>query len=152
MSTTMTVAEREAFLADVHVGVLALNRTARSGQTPLRAPLRAPLNVPVWYDYRPGGELWFITEADSRKGRLLAVGTRISLCVQTETAPYQYVSVEGEVVAIEPAQVEAHLRPMAQRYLGITQGDLYAAGSTDGDSALVRVRPAQWLSVDYRKR
>jgi PPOX class probable F420-dependent enzyme len=142
MSTTMTVAERQAFLADVHVGVLALTRPGGRG----------PLNVPVWYDYTPGGELWFITEPDSRKGRLLQVGTLVSLCVQTETAPYQYVSVEGDVVAIEPAKVEEHLRPMARRYLGVSQGDLYAAGSEDGDSALVRVRPLHWLSVDYRKR
>lgn len=142
MSTTMTVAEREAFLADTHVGVLAI---ARSGA-------RAPLNVPVWYDYEPAGELWFITDASSRKGRLLQVGTRVALCAQTEVAPYQYVSVEGPVIAIEPALVEAHLRPMARRYLGIAQGDLYCADSRDGESALVRVRPEQWLSVDYRKR
>ena len=144
MSTTMSVSERQAFLADVRVGVLALARPEGSG--------RGPLNVPVWYDYTPGGELWFITEPGSRKGRLLQLGTLLSLCVQTETAPYQYVSVEGEVVAIEPAKVEEHLRPMARRYLGISQGDLYAAGSKDGDSVLVRVRPLHWLSVDYRKR
>ena len=33
-----------------------------------------------------------------------------SVCVQTETPPYQYVSVEGPIVAIEPADVERDLR------------------------------------------
>jgi len=141
MSAAMSQVEREAFLADVHVGVLAIAR-----------PTRGPLNVPIWYDYTPGGELWFITAADSRKGQLLRLGTRVSLCAQSEVAPYQYVSIEGPVVAIAPALVDAHLRPMARRYLGVAQGDRYAANSTDGESALVRVRPERWLSVDYRKR
>ena len=45
MSMKMTAAEREAFLADLHVGVLSI---AREG--------RAPLSAPIWYDYEPGGE------------------------------------------------------------------------------------------------
>ena len=141
MSTTMSRAEREAFLADLHVGLLALSREGRG-----------PLNVPVWYDYTPGGDIWFITDRDSRKGKLMQVGTRVGFCVQTEVAPYQYVSIEGPVVSIAPALVDAHLKPMAQRYLGLAQGEQYAANSHDGESALIYVRPEQWLSVDYRKR
>ena len=38
--TSMTQAEKQAFLADVHVGVLALN----DGD-------RGPLMVPIWYEY-----------------------------------------------------------------------------------------------------
>ena len=60
MTQTMSVAERQLFLSQLHVGVLALNQ-----------PGRGPLTVPVWYDYRPGEALWFITDRDSRKGRLL---------------------------------------------------------------------------------
>ena len=86
MSTSMTRAEREAFLAAVHVGVISI---ADSG--------RGPLTAPIWYAYEPGGEVAVITGRDSRKGRLLASSPRISLCAQTEAAPYQYVSVEGPV-------------------------------------------------------
>ena len=141
MTQTMTSAERQQFLSELHVGVLALNR-----------PGRAPLTVPVWYDYRLGGELWFITDRDSRKGKLLELGARISLCAQTEAAPYQYVSVEGPVVSITPSKVEADLRPMARRYLGVTQGDAYTVGAKDGDSVVVRMQCTNWLSVDYSKR
>ena len=56
----MTQAEKQAFLADVHVGVLALN----DGD-------RGPLMVPMWYEYEPGGELWFLTDPQTRKGRLI---------------------------------------------------------------------------------
>ena len=84
MDYRMTQAQKEEFMARVHVAILSLNQ-----------PGRGPLSVPVWYWYEPGGQLWFETEPDSRKGRLLDIGTRVSLCVQNETPPYAYVSVEG---------------------------------------------------------
>lgn len=136
--TRMTDTERQAFLAGLHVGVVAIPE-----------PGRGPLCVPVWYDYRPGGEIRFITGIASRKGRLLDPGLRISLCAQTETPPYQYVSVEGPIVGLDPVGDE--LVPMAVRYLGETQGRAYAAGSSGADDVLVRVRPERWLAVDYGK-
>ena len=140
----MTEAERQAFLADVHVGVLSLT-----------APGRGPLAAPIWYGYQPGGELWFVTERDSRKGKLLREGARVSLCAQTETAPYKYVSVEGPVTAIAPADLERDTRPLARRYLGTRGGDRYiestsGEGSHDG-TVRVSVRPERWLTVDYGK-
>ena len=144
MSTRMTREEREAFLADVRVAVLSLPEEGRG-----------PLAVPIWYGYEPGGELWFTTERDSRKGRLLANAARISLCVQTETPPYKYVSVEGPVVAIESSDVERHERPLAHRYLGPEAGDAYIAetGGSEArsDAIRVRMRPERWLTVDYTK-
>jgi nitroimidazol reductase NimA-like FMN-containing flavoprotein (pyridoxamine 5'-phosphate oxidase superfamily) len=46
MSLAMTPEEREAFRADVHVGIISI---ADEG--------RGPLTVPIWYAYEPGGEL-----------------------------------------------------------------------------------------------
>ena len=46
MSFVMSAEERETFLSDPHLGVFAIERAGR-----------APLAVPVWYDYRPGGEV-----------------------------------------------------------------------------------------------
>ena len=103
MSHTMTKAEREAFLAEVHVGVVAISE-----------PGHGPLAVPVWYDYEPGGPVWFVTPRESRKGPLVEVGKRISLCVQTEERPYKYVSIEGPVISAEIADIDEHMRPMAQ--------------------------------------
>jgi PPOX class probable F420-dependent enzyme len=136
--TRMTASEKQQFLAGLHVGVLSIPR-----------PDSGPLTVPIWYDYRPGETLWFITGRESRKGRLLNTGTRVSLCAQTEAPPYQYVSIEGTVTAIDPVSDE--LLPMAVRYLGEKQGRAYAAGSSDDDSVVVHVRPEQWLAVDYGK-
>jgi nitroimidazol reductase NimA-like FMN-containing flavoprotein (pyridoxamine 5'-phosphate oxidase superfamily) len=144
MSLMMTQEEREAFLADVHIGVISI---AEEG--------RGPLTVPVWYAYNPGGELRIVTGRESRKGRLLARAGRFSLCVQTETPPYKYVSVEGPIISIEAADVERDGRPLARRYLGKEMGDRYVEETrnlpTHADSVLVRMRPERWLTSDYSK-
>lgn len=144
MSLAMTREEREAFLAGVHVAVLALPE-----------PGRGPLAVPIWYAYEPGGQILLVTEAGSRKGRLLRERPRVSLVVQDETPPYRYVSVEGPVVGLEPADLERHTRPLAHRYLGPERGDAYLAATGDeegrGGSIAVFIRPERWLTVDYRK-
>lgn len=142
--TRMSRDEREAFLADLHVGVISI---AEEG--------RGPLTVPIWYAYTPGGELHVITDRSSRKGRLLAAAGRYSLCAQTETPPYRYVSVEGPITSTEASDVERDLRPMARRYLGEQGGDAYVAATaeerTNGESVVVRMRPERWLTVDYSK-
>ena len=140
MTTRMTKAEREAFLADLHVGVLSVNETDRG-----------PLTVPIWYGYEPGGEIVLLTGPDSRKGRLLAVGTRVSLCAQSEAPPYAYVTAEGPVVAIEPSHNDTDVRPMAIRYLGPELGAQYADSAAEGAGVRVRIQPEHWLTVDYAK-
>ena len=143
--TQMTKSEREVFLAEARVGILSLPQNDRG-----------PLASPVWYDYIPGGELWFLTQKTSRKGGLMSVGGRVSLCVQKETAPYAYVSVEGPVLSIESYSLTDDLQPMASRYLGAEGGAAYAAGMREkhaaGGSVKVTVRPENWLTVDYAKR
>jgi nitroimidazol reductase NimA-like FMN-containing flavoprotein (pyridoxamine 5'-phosphate oxidase superfamily) len=142
MALTMTKMEREAFLAGVHVGMISI---AEEG--------RGPLTVPIWYAYAPGGELRLITGRHSRKGRLLTQAGRCSLCVQTESPPYRYVSVEGPITAIEAVEVERDLRPLAHRYLGAEEGDRFVEQTREGqaENILIRMRPERWLTADYAK-
>ena len=144
MKLSMTRAEREAFMADVHVGVLSIPE-----------PGRGPLSAPIWYGYEPGGEIWVVTGRDSRKGRLLAKGVRLGLVAQSEQAPYRYVSVEGPVVSVAESPGDAEERRLAHRYLGREAGDAYVASTAPRREAepnlLGRIRPERWLTVDYRK-
>jgi nitroimidazol reductase NimA-like FMN-containing flavoprotein (pyridoxamine 5'-phosphate oxidase superfamily) len=144
MSLVMTRQEREAFLADVHVGIISIPEQGRG-----------PLAVPIWYAYDSGGDLSIMTGRESRKGRLLAWAGRFSLCVQTETPPYKYVSVEGPIVSTQAADIERDLRPLAHRYLGKEMGDRYVEETrnlpTHTDNVLVRMRPERWLTTDYSK-
>ena len=141
MSLAMSKAQREAFLADLHVAVISISENGRG-----------PLTVPIWYAYEPGGVVRFVTGGGSKKAALLRQAGRLSLCVQTETAPYQYVSIEGPVTFGEP-NFERDFRAIAHRYLGAQMGDTYlqmtAAERTN--SILVAVTPERWISVDYTK-
>lgn len=140
MSLEMSVEEREAFLADLHVGVVGIARKTKG-----------PLTVPIWYDYEPGGEVWMVMSSTSLKGKLLAKTDHISLCVQSEQAPYSYVSVEGPF-RIGPRS-DGQILHMATRYLGEELGQQYAAASEGGDdSIVVSITPETWYTVDYSKR
>ena len=145
-TTSMTRAEREAFLAEPHIGVLSIPDSGKG-----------PLSSPVWYDYVPGGKVvWFLTQKTTCKGRLLTIVGRVSLLAQTTASPYRYVSIEGPVSKIVPADLSADLLPMAQRYLGEQAGKDYAAALAGkyalGTAIKVMLRPERWLTVDYAKR
>jgi PPOX class probable F420-dependent enzyme len=140
MSFAMSRAEREAFLADVHIGVL----TVAAGND------RDPLAVPVWYSYSPGGIVSVITGQASQKARAVAASGRASLCAQLETPPYKYVTVGGPAVIDQCDQAE--LVAMARRYLGREGGDAYVAANPNVGNVVVRITPERWLSVDYAKR
>lgn len=137
----MPRAEREEFLAATRVGVVSIAE-----------PGRGPLTVPVWYRYSPGGTLRFVTGAASRKAALLKAAGRIGFCVQSETPPYRYVSVEGPI-AIGTPDREADIRQVALRYLGEQMGEMYlAASAADPEPVvLVELRPERWYSVDYSR-
>ncbi len=140
MTTRMNKEEREAFLAQPHIGVVAIPEDGRG-----------PLTVPVWYWYEPGGDLWFETEPVSRKGRLLEVGTRISLCAQNEDPPFAYVSVEGPIVEIADDDRELYEIPMATRYLGDPGGREFVENLPPAEWKRYIMRPARWLSMDGSK-
>lgn len=142
MSISMTRSEREAFLGEVHVGVLSVQQDRRG-----------PLTVPVWYTYEPGGMVTVITGDESRKGVLIAASGRFSLCAEDEAPPYKYVSVEGPVLEREQPVDPVERRTMARRYLGEEFGDLYFE-STKADavhSVAFRMAPEFWFTADFAK-
>ncbi len=139
MSLAMSHEERDAFLSDVHIGIVSIPQSEKG-----------PLTVPIWYDYTPDKKVRMITGRNSLKGRLLAQAGRISLCVQTETPPYRYVSVEGPF-EISDSSPEISLA-MAIRYLGEERGKAYSSANPDnGDSMIVSLIPETWFTVDYNK-
>ena len=148
MTTTMTHEEREVFLTEVRIGILSID----NGE-------RGPLSIPIWYMYNPGGDLYMTTGAKTRKGKLLKKAKRVGFCVQDETPPYKYVSMEGSII-IEEISLEKNREytlPLAHRYLGIEKGDAYvdAMESTvfaHSGPMLVRFQPEHWLTFDGSKQ
>ena len=139
MPKPFTVEERQKFLADKHVGVLSV--AATDG--------RPPASVPIWYDYTPGGAIRVNTGAGRRKARLIEQAGVVTLTVQREELPYQYVVVEGTVVdAATPSPREAR-EEIAVRYLGPEDGRAFADRLDGRDSVLFTIRPDRWFAQDF---
>ncbi|MGW3283574.1 pyridoxamine 5'-phosphate oxidase family protein [Streptomyces sp. NPDC001002] len=131
--------EREQFLAEPHVAALAVDGGAG----------RAPLTVPIWYQYESDGTVWIMTALNSRKNELIQAAGRFSLMIDRLEPTIRYVSVEGPVIATEPATID-QLREISARYLPADKVDGYVefAAKNHGDQVLVRMRPERWLSSD----
>ena len=135
---SMSKQEREAFLAALHVGVLAVDQ-----------PDGPALLTPIWYRYAPGGAIEFNTEGSSEKVRLLERAGHASLCAQREELPYAYVTVEGRVeidLTDQATRVD-----IATRYLGTPAGIEYVDANPDADDVVVRLHPTRWRTIDFAK-
>ncbi len=133
----MDESEREAFLADVHVGVLAIARRDKG-----------PLALPIWYLFRDG-EVVMGMDGESLKAKLLRAAGRATLTVQTEIPPYKYVSVEGPVVLVAEQRDDLE---MASRYLGEELGRWYAEHNPSTERSIVaKLRPERWTTSDFGK-
>ena len=143
MSLAMTRAEREEFLAGVHVGIVSVED-----------PGHGPLSVPVWYTYQPGGTVDVMTDGQSRKARHMRAAGRFTLCVQTESIPYCYVSVEGPITLIRDTVNAEERRALAYRYLGQELGERYLEATSDdiSESAVFRMSPERWFTADFSRQ
>jgi len=131
--------QRQEFLAAKHVAVLSV--AAADG--------RPPASVPIWYDYVPGGDIRINTGAGSRKARLIEQAGAVTLVVQHEEPPYQYVVVEGSVVeTTKPTPINVR-EEIAIRYLGEEGGKAFVGAMDSQTTVLFTVRPDRWLTADF---
>ncbi len=133
---TMSKATREAFLADVHIGVFCV---ARAGA--------APLASPVWYLYEPGGDVRVIVGKESQKAELVRAAGVASLCAQSESIPYRFVTVEGPAV-LESGAGDIRFA-IAERYLGSELAKTYVEQTSGFDGVVARITPERWRTQDY---
>ena len=131
--------EREQFLAEPHVAALSVSAGADRG----------PLTVPIWYQYTPGGQPWFITGTGSRKHRLIEDAGYLSLMVERVEPTVRDVAVDGALDRIEEATDE-QLVEMTRRYLPPEAVEPYLemARREHGPNVAVYLRPQHWLSAD----
>jgi hypothetical protein len=136
---SLSVRDRESFLAEPHVAALSVSA----------GPGRGPLTLPIWYQYQPGGEAWVLTEAGSSKARLIAAAGRFSLMADRVMPTVRYVSVEGPVTHTVPGTDEL-LREITERYLPPDQVPAYLefARAELGEQIAIHLRPERWLTAD----
>lgn len=126
----------QAFLAEPHVGVLAV-----------AGPGGPPAAVPLWYVYA-NNEVWILTPPGSRKAPLLEAEQQATLVVDTVTPRTRFVSVDLELTGSREA-TDADVRELASRYL---TGDaletylLFAAAHLQ--ERRYTFRPTRWRFAD----
>jgi Pyridoxamine 5'-phosphate oxidase len=137
---SLSVRDRESFFAEPHVAALSVS--AGRG--------RGPVTIPIWYQYAPGGEAWVLTEAESRKARLIEAAGRFTLMVDRVLPTVRYVSVEGPVTRTVPGTDEL-LREIAARYLPPDQVPAYIefVETTLGEQVAIYLRPERWMTADF---
>jgi PPOX class probable F420-dependent enzyme len=134
-----TETERQEFLAAKHVAVLSV--AAADG--------RPPASAPIWYGYTPGGNIVISTGAAARKSKLIERAGVVTLVVQNEEPPYQYVAAEGTVVdTTKPAPLDVR-EEIAIRYLGEEGGRAFVRSMESQNSVLFTIRPDRWLTADF---
>jgi PPOX class probable F420-dependent enzyme len=109
-----------------------LATTGRDGQ---------PHVVPVWF-VLDGAELVFTTHETSVKGRALRRDPRVSLCVDDETPPYSFVTVQGVAsVDTDRASLRRWATAIGERYMGADRAEEFGARNAVPGELLVRVTP-----------
>jgi nucleotide-binding universal stress UspA family protein len=136
--TTMSTEEREAFLADVHVAVLVVER---DGGAP-------PLVTPVWYRYSPGGPIEMMSIPVTEKIRRLQAAERATVIVQREEPPFAYVTVDC-TVTFGTATPDV-ITDIASRYIGDEGAKGFLETRPDVD-VLVALTPERWHTSDLSK-
>jgi PPOX class probable F420-dependent enzyme len=137
MARGMTQIERETFLAQAHIGIVAVED-----------PGRSPLAVPVWYLYQVGGTVRIMTGPTTRKAELIGRSGQVTLVVQTEEPPYKYVSIQGTASILGTSDHEER-RSLARRYLGRDGGDAFIDATAEADNVTIEITPEIWRTFDY---
>ena len=132
----MSEAEREAFLQEPNVAILATVGPAGAHA------------VPIWYLYKDG-EFVMSTNRGSQKHRDLERNPNVTLVVDRRTLPYYAVMARG-AVEIGPGLDVATRRRIAGRYLTEAQLEAYMARASDGESVSIRLRPRKFIEYHGR--
>ena len=142
MTLTMTIAEREDFLAGLHVAVLSVDD-----------PGHGPLTVPVRSSYAPGGTVNVVTGGQSVKARLLRAAGRFSSACRPTPCPIATSAWKDRSPRLDDTVSADERRALAHRYLGAEGGDLYVASTADqaAGSVALRMSPERWRTTDYGK-
>jgi hypothetical protein len=141
----MTQPEREAFLAEPHIATVCVDRL--DGRPPLVTPSR--------YAYRPGGDVTFCTGIHGRpayRGALIEKNRALTISVRQDRMPFQYVTVECELVDVEQPPAPERVLAVLRRYLswddaqGLVAAEL---GSPTNAVVLYTARPTRWFAAAF---
>jgi PPOX class probable F420-dependent enzyme len=128
----VTAEERDAFLAESNVAVLAtVDRRGR------------PHAAPIWYLYEDGVFI-MSTGHGSQKHRNIEASPEVTLVVDRRTLPYYAVMARGPVEVGSALTNDERLR-IVRRYLNEEQTQRYMERVSGQDSVSLRLKPRKLI-------
>lgn len=108
----------------------------------------SPLVVPVWIA-RDGDDIVFMTGANTTKGKAILRDERVSLCLDNEVPPFDFVTVNGTTTtSTDPDELLAWATRIAARYMGAELAEQYGRRNAVAGELVVRVTPTKVIAIN----
>ena len=102
-----------------------------------------PHVVPIWF-VMDGDTLIFTTGGNSVKARNIRRDARVALCVDDETPPYAFITVEGTAaMSADLGELLHWATRIGRRYMGEDQAEAFGKRNGVPGEVLVRVTPTR---------
>jgi PPOX class probable F420-dependent enzyme len=123
----------------------------QSSRTGKLATVRAdgrPHLVPIWFMLDQGSLVFMTGETTVKAGNIYR-GRRVAVCVDDESFPFSYVTVEGEAEVLDPDPDELVeiSTEIAKRYVGEERAEEYGKRNAVPGELLIRVIPTKIITV-----
>jgi PPOX class probable F420-dependent enzyme len=103
----------------------------------------APHVAPVWVDL-DGGQIMFMTSADTIKGKAIMRDPRVSLCWDDERPPFNFLTVAGLAqTSVEPDELLRWSIRIGGRYMGADRAEEFGRRNAVPPEMLIRVTPTK---------
>ena len=108
----------------------------------------SPQVAPVWID-RDGEQIVFTTGAETLKGKAILRDARVSLCIDNETPPFDFVTINGTATtSTDFDDLLAWSTRLAGRYMGAEHAEAYGKRNAVPGEMVVRVTPTKIIAVN----
>ncbi len=107
-----------------------------------------PHLVPIWFILQEGSLLFMTGEGTVKAGNIRR-DRRVAICVDDETFPFSYVTIEGKAEVLDPDQDEfvKISTEIARRYVGDEQAGEYGKRNAVPGELLIRVKPTKVITA-----
>ncbi|MEM7093357.1 MAG: PPOX class F420-dependent oxidoreductase [Actinomycetota bacterium] len=126
---------------------------SRTGKLAVTRKDGSPHVTPIWFDFDDAtGELVFLTQVETIKGKSLRRDGRVSICVDLMEMPFHFARIDGEVASLTPQaeDPDAMLHwaiETCRRYVGDNRAEEFGRRNAHPSETLVRVRPIRYLGA-----
>jgi PPOX class probable F420-dependent enzyme len=107
-----------------------------------------PHIAPIWFVLDDNGhDIIFTTWHESIKAKTIRNNPKVSLCVDDQTPPFSFVTVEGIAEIInEPNNILKWATKIAARYMGEENAEKYGNRNSVKGELLVRIKPSKVIA------